>query len=117
MAPEGTRSSTSQLQPAKDGTATLALRSGAQILPVGVTGTHRVISHLKRFTRVPIHLSIGKPFKLQSSTGNAKISREEMSAITTQMMYRLAAQLPPEFRGVYSNIEEAQNDFLVSVSR
>lgn len=115
MAPEGTRSPTYQLQPAKDGMAILALRSGAQIVPVGITGTHLVRHHLKKLRRAPIHLSIGKPFRLKSSTGPAKVSREEMTAITTQMMGRLAAQLPPEFRGVYRETEELTDTFLVPV--
>ena len=40
--PEGTRSPDGQLQEAKDGLATLALRSGAPILPIGVSGTDQV---------------------------------------------------------------------------
>ena len=115
MAPEGTRSPSYQLQPAKDGATILALRSGAQVLPIGVTGTHRVKAHLQKLKRVPIHLSIGRPFWLQSSEGNGRLSRDALPAATKQMMYRLAAQLPPEFRGVYGNVEEAQETYLVPV--
>ena len=108
MAPEGTRSPAYQLQTVKDGAAILAWRSGAQLLPIGVTGTHRVKAHWLKLKRAPVHLSIGQPFCLQSPGGHNRVSREEMSAMTKQMMYRLAAQLPPEFRGVYSNIKNAK---------
>ncbi len=113
MAPEGTRSPTYQMQPAKDGATILALRSGAQVLPIGVTGTHRVKDYLRKLKRVPIQLSIGRPFWLQSPAGDGRLSREALPIATKQMMYRLAAQLPPEFRGVYSNVEDAQETYLV----
>ncbi len=113
LAPEGTRSPTCQMQPAKDGAVMLALRSNAQIVPIGVTGTHRVKAHWAKLKRPRIQLSVGKPFRLQSLSGNNRLSRSELSAVTEQMMYRLAAQLPPEFRGVYSNVETAAESHLV----
>lgn len=116
MAPEGTRSRTHQMQPARDGATMLALRSGAPIVPIGVTGTHWVKAHWLRLKRPPIRLSVGKPFRVQlPSSGNGRFSRQEISAITQEAMYRLAAQLPPEFRGVYGNSEEAPESYLVSV--
>jgi 1-acyl-sn-glycerol-3-phosphate acyltransferase len=107
MAPEGTRSPTYQMQPAKDGAVILALRGDAPLIPIGLTGTHQVKANWLRFRRAPIRLSIGEPFRLQPSAGAARLSRAEISALTTQAMLRLAAQLPPEFRGVYSNEETA----------
>lgn len=116
MAPEGTRSRTHQMQPARDGASLLALRSGAPVVPIGVTGTHRVKEHWLRLKRPPIHLSVGKPFRVQPpSSGNGRFSREEMSAITQEAMYRLATQLPPEFRGVYGNREAISEAYLVPV--
>ena len=116
MAPEGTRSRTHQMQPARDGGTLLALRSGAPIVPIGVTGTHRVREHWLRLKRPPIRLLVGKPFRVQlSSSRNGRFSRQEVSAITEEAMYRQAAQLPPEFRGVYGNLEEAPESYLVTV--
>jgi len=37
--PEGTRSKTGELGPAEEGAAVLALRSGAPVVPAGITGT------------------------------------------------------------------------------
>lgn len=115
LAPEGTRSPTYQMQPAKDGAVILALRSQALIVPVAITGTHQIKAHWKAFKRPPIHCLVGKPFRLQPSSDNGRPSRSEISAMTEQVMYRLAAQLPPEFRGVYSDVEAATDTHLVLV--
>lgn len=116
MAPEGTRSRTYQLQPAKDGATMLALRSGAPIIPIGVIGTHRVRTYWLKLRRPPVHLSVGEPFWVHSPpSSNGRLPREKVSAITQEAMCRLAAQLPPEFRGVYGNLEEAQESHPVSM--
>lgn len=115
MAPEGTRSHTHQMQPARDGAILLALHSGAPIVPIGVTGTHRVKEYWLRLKRPPIYLSVGRPFRVQPPSNNGRFSRQEVSAITQEAMYRLAAQLPLEFRGVYSNPDKTGTSFLVSV--
>lgn len=112
LAPEGTRSPTHQMQPARDGAAMLALRSGAAILPVGITGTHRAKACWRRLKRCSVALSVGKPFKLVSAAGK-KASREELAELTTQMMHRLAAQLPPDYQGAYSRPEVAPADGLI----
>ena len=111
VAPEGTRSENQQLQPGKDGATILALRSGAPIVPIGVTGTHEIMAHFKRLKRPPIHLSVGHPCYLQPQS-SGRPSREEISAMTNEIMYRLAAQLPPEYRGVYCDVDEFTFQFL-----
>jgi 1-acyl-sn-glycerol-3-phosphate acyltransferase len=103
LAPEGTRSRNYQMQPAKDGAIILALRSEAVILPIGITGTHQVKANWLRGRRAPIRLSIGAPFRPEPPSGASRPSREEISALTTQAMIRVAEQLPPEFRGVYGD--------------
>lgn len=107
LAPEGTRSLTYQMQPAKDGAVILALRGDAVMIPIGITGTHQVKANWLRGRRAPVRLSIGEPFRLQPSSAANRLSRTEISALTTQAMLRVAAQLPPEFRGVYSSAEQA----------
>jgi len=114
LAPEGTRSRNCQLQPGKDGAVVLALRTNAAIVPVGVTGTQLVESHWKRLRRAPIRLSIGKPFRLRPSSANGQGRRDDTEAMTREVMYRLARQLPEAWRGVYANAEEATEIYLVS---
>jgi 1-acyl-sn-glycerol-3-phosphate acyltransferase len=112
MAPEGTRSSTYQLQPGKEGAAMIALRGEAVIVPIGITGTHQIRANLIRFKRAPVRLVIGRPFRLRSTSANGRSNRVEMAAMTQELMYRLARQLPAEFRGVYANLEAATETYL-----
>ena len=62
--PEGTRSWTGALQPAKDGVTLLALRTGAPILPVGVADTDRFWPRGRKLWRVGgrISMTVGEPF-------------------------------------------------------
>ncbi|MFN8485124.1 MAG: lysophospholipid acyltransferase family protein [Anaerolineae bacterium] len=99
IAPEGTRSKTGQLQQGHSGAVVLATRANAPIVPVGVWGQKALWSELMRLRRPRIGLSYGKPFRF---AGAARPSRDELDAMTVEMMYRIAAQLPPEWRGVYA---------------
>jgi len=75
---------------------------------VGITGTERLGSVLRVFNPTGrIRMSIGEPFELPPIEG--KPSKPEMEAITTMIMRRIAAQLPPEYRGVYS-LEDPTGD-------
>ncbi len=42
-----------------------------------------------------------------------KFSREDVSNITDEIMYTLATMLPPEYRGVYSEIQNFAPKYLV----
>ncbi len=114
LAPEGTRSKDYKMQPAKDGAAMLALRGNAKILPIAITGTNEIKTHWTRLRRIPITLTVGTPFEVQLPNGRRRPSHDEMAMLTDQVMYRVAALLPPEYRGVYSNIENIADTNLVS---
>jgi 1-acyl-sn-glycerol-3-phosphate acyltransferase len=116
LAPEGTRSPTKQLQAGKAGTILLALRSKATIVPVGVTGTEQLKGYWQRLKRGRISVSIGKPFQFCPSDPAGRVSRMETEAMITEAMYRLAAELPPEYRGVYQNMAEATETYLTQVA-
>lgn len=115
MAPEGTRSPTYQLQPGKEGAAMIALRGEAVLVPVGITGTHRIKTHLVRFKRAPVRLAFGPPFRLHSASGQGRSRRAETAAMTQELMYRVAGQLPPEFRGVYADLHQATSVYLTPI--
>ena len=98
--PEGTRSP-GALSEASDGLTYLALRSGAPILPVAITGTERVRGMAKiAFHFQRLRVVIGEPFTLPVVEG--RIGREVLHYPTDQVMERIAALLPPEYRGVYA---------------
>jgi len=64
--PEGSRSPTGELQTPKDGLAVLALRTGATIVPIGISNTDRVWPKGRPIPRPGGHatMRVGEPFKL-----------------------------------------------------
>jgi len=97
--PEGTRNKRGiGLQPAHPGAALLALRTGAPVLPVGITGTERIhgLSVLLQHPRITV--SIGEPLRLARPS---RIDRAAVEEATATIMRAIAAQLPPEYRGVW----------------
>ncbi len=99
IAPEGTRSRTGALQQGKPGVAFLAARTGATIVPVGITGTQHMLRDFKRLRRMRVRIVYGKPFRLPKE---GRLSSEELQKATALIMSRIAALLPPEYQGVYA---------------
>ncbi len=98
--PEGKRNPGS-LGEGVDGLTYLALRSGAPILPVAITGTERAPT----LWRIPFHfqrlrVAIGEPFCLPAVEG--RVDRRELRAMTARIMTRIAELLPPAYRGCYA---------------
>ena len=98
MFPEGSRSESTQLQLALRGSALIASRSGAPILPAAIIGTER-LKGLGWISRPRIAVNFGKPFYLPKS--GAKVTKEELLENTDFVMQRIAELLPSEYRGVY----------------
>lgn len=100
--PEGTRSPTGVLQEAKEGTAILALRTGARILPVGIVGTGSVWPRGRALPRPGgrVALRVGDPFTL-GAVGTGSARRAGQQAATGEIMHRIAELLPPAQRGAY----------------
>ncbi|HBY98986.1 MAG: 1-acyl-sn-glycerol-3-phosphate acyltransferase [Ardenticatenaceae bacterium] len=105
MAPEGTRGGT-VLKTGHGGVALLAARSGAPVIPVGITGQEHFLPNLKHLRRTPIRVSIGAPFHLDA--GTRKPPREILQAMTEELMGRLAIQLPLEYRGEYQTLRNSE---------
>ena len=97
MAIEGTRSRTGGLQPGKTGPAFLASRTHIPIVPGAIWGTEKIISNLKRLKRSQVHIRIARPFYLPEG----RATMEQLEQYTDQIMLKIAALLPPEYRGVY----------------
>ena len=102
MFPEGTRSRTGGLTKGHAGTALIALRTGAPILPIAITGTEGIgwpWLFLKPRSIRHVKVVIGKPFHLPPVE---RINNESTAQATELIMRRIAALLPPEYRGVYA---------------
>ena len=110
VAPEGTRNKTGKLLRAQPGVAMLALHSKAPIIPIVHWGGENFMSNLKRLRRTDFHIRVGRPFHIQTS--GERIGREGRQQIVDEMMYQLAALLPEEYRGEYSDMSKATTKFL-----
>ena len=100
LLPEGTRNKSGiGMQPAHPGAALLALRSGAPVVPVGLTGTERIHGLGILLKRPLITVAIGPPLQLERP---ARIDRAAVEAASAQIMRAIASQLPPAYRGVWS---------------
>lgn len=98
--PEGTRSKTHTLGKAHSGIGMIALRAGVPVVPVAIWGSENA---LKRFgARVTIAYDEPIIFKPKGT----KVTREDIDNTTETIMHKIAAMLPPQYRGVYSEIEQ-----------
>lgn len=103
MFPEGTRSRTGGMSEGHPGTAIIAMRSGAPILPVAITGSEKIgwpWIFLKPFGVPHIKVVIGKPFHLPEYE---RTTSEAAVEATTIIMSKVAELLPPKYRGVYAD--------------
>ena len=98
--PEGRRSLGARLEPAFSGITLIASRSGAPILPIGITGTEEIKGITWMIRRPQITVNIGCPFYLPAVSG--RLSKSELAERTSSVMERIAELLPAEYHGNYS---------------
>jgi len=101
LAPEARMSLTGALERARQGAAYLALSSGAPVLPVAITGTETVSSDLKRLRRPRLTVTFGEVIITPPRASKPQARRQQLAEFTDEIMYLIAALLPPEYRGVY----------------
>ena len=108
IAPEATRGP--QLKRGKEGIAYLASRSQVPVVPVAIEGTEGFPA--PRFSAAwkgsGATVKFGKPFKYREQYKRA--DREQFRKMTDEAMYLLSEMLPPERRGVYSDLENASQE-------
>ena len=102
--PEGTRSRDGALQPARDGVAVLALRTGAPIVPVGIAGSYE---RWPRGQKIPhpgghVTVRVGTPFRLADELPEGLDRKRATPLATDLIMHRIAALLPERQRGSYA---------------
>jgi 1-acyl-sn-glycerol-3-phosphate acyltransferase len=103
IAPEGGIWAGGGLRPPRAGAAFLATRTQARILPLGIDGATEVFPCLRRGRRARLTVRIGRPFGPFRTTGRGQERRCQLDEIGHQIMREIAALLPPEHRGYYSN--------------
>jgi 1-acyl-sn-glycerol-3-phosphate acyltransferase len=110
VAPEGTRSGNGHLQRGNPGTVLLALRSNAPLLPLVSYGGERFWQSISHLRRTDMHIAVGQPFYL--APPEARVTRQVRQQMMDEIMYQMAALLPPAYRGVYSDLASATETYL-----
>jgi 1-acyl-sn-glycerol-3-phosphate acyltransferase len=110
VAPEGTRSGHGRLQRGRPGIVLLALHSGTPLLPLVYYGGELFWHNLARLRRTDFHIVVGQPFYLDA--GGIKVTRQVRQQMIDEVMYQMAALLPPAYRGVYSDLAAATETYL-----
>ncbi len=82
--PEGTRSEDGSLLPFKKGGFTLAMKSGCDIVPVAIIGSHRIVKKgYYRINKGAIELAFGRPI---SVSGFSKRNMEDLMSLVKKAM-------------------------------
>jgi 1-acyl-sn-glycerol-3-phosphate acyltransferase len=93
-----------------------ALRSGAPIIPVGISGSEAFEHSGAIFKRSKVTVTIGQPFSF--SKGEGKLTRDQLTQSADQIVERIAELLPKEYRGVYGESDSIKgNTGVVSGSK
>jgi len=101
IAPEGTRSSQSQLLQGKSGTALLAIRTGVPVVPVGITGTNKGIRNTLLLRRPRFTVTFGEPLVFPPLDRDGR--EEALQRATDEIMCQIAALLPQSYWGFYKD--------------
>lgn len=102
ITPEGTRSKVGYLIEGRPGVSYLAAKLRIPILPAGISGSFDPVffGHLKRFRKPNVAVNVGKPFTLPPLSFHER--DQDLQRFTDEIMCRIAALLPEEYRGFYT---------------
>lgn len=110
VSPEGTRTNDGKLIRGQTGIVLLAIKSGVPILPIVFCGNEKFKENIKKLKRTHIKLEVGKPFYVVNN--HTYPHKEERQAITDEIMYQVAALIPEDYRGYYSDLSKATTEYL-----
>jgi 1-acyl-sn-glycerol-3-phosphate acyltransferase len=110
ITPEGTRSHHGRLQRGKPGAVLMATRSGVPVWPIACYGGETFTDNLKHGQRTDYHVVVGDPFTVNGN--GTRITAPIRQQIMDEMMYQIAALLPPAYRGYYKDVSSATEEYL-----
>ncbi|MGH2496236.1 MAG: lysophospholipid acyltransferase family protein [Ktedonobacteraceae bacterium] len=102
--PEGTRSKNRQLGQGHVGLGMIALRAAVPVVPVAIWGSENTFKKL----RPDVTISYGEPVLLIPK--GKKMTREDIEDATNEVMRRIAAMMPPSYRGMYGDVPAQSSD-------
>ena len=106
MFPEGTRSRTGTIGKPHPGTALIALRSGATVLPCAIVGTEQLSKPLNLLRKPRISIQIGEPIAV---TQTRRPTEEQVSALTDQIFEAIRSMLPSRYMAPYTETDGSDN--------
>ncbi|MCS6907821.1 MAG: lysophospholipid acyltransferase family protein [Anaerolineales bacterium] len=101
IAPEGTRSGDGRLRKGHSGIVWLAMKSKAPILPLAFYGAENYWRKLRNLRKIPFRVRVGEPFIIEPPS--EPLNQRLRAQITDEIMVRIAALLPPAYRGIYAH--------------
>ncbi|MCB1030807.1 MAG: 1-acyl-sn-glycerol-3-phosphate acyltransferase [Acidimicrobiales bacterium] len=106
--PEGTRSRDGRLYRGHTGPARLALRTGAPIIPIGITGAREVMPPDAKFPtlRLPVTIRFGKPIDVTRYM-DRQDDRLLLRQIIDEVMYEIRELSGQEYVDEYANKKRA----------
>jgi 1-acyl-sn-glycerol-3-phosphate acyltransferase len=102
--PEGTRSRSGALGEPHAGVGMLALRTGAPVVPIAISGTDQVSPSKMLWRRPRIIVHVGEPIPSERVSGALRGAAQEY---TERVMDAIAALLPEEQRGRFASTGNA----------
>lgn len=109
LSPEGTRNRARGLNRAQPGIVTLALHSGAPLLPLANWGGEDFRRNLGKLKRTDFFIRVGRAFTLD--THGERVTAALRQKIADDLMYKVAALLPEKYRGVYADLDRGSGDY------
>lgn len=91
------------LRPPRPGSAFLATRTQALVLPVGLDGLPDILPSLRRFKRATVTIRIGKVIGPFSSSAKGREGRAKIDRVGETILRAIGELILPESRGVYSD--------------
>ena len=91
------------LRPPRPGSAFLATRTQARVLPVGLDGLPEIFPSLRRLRRATITVRIGKPIGPFAASASGRAGREDLDAVGDTILRAIAELVPAQSRGMYSD--------------
>lgn len=90
--PEGSRNHGDTIGEIFDGAAWLAARTGAQVIPIGLTGTESALAEgTKGISRSHVGVVVGDPIPAPTGPGGKRANRAQMSEFTAALRPQLQA--------------------------
>jgi len=92
MFPEGSRRSGEVVDDLLEGVAFLSARTGAPIVPVGISGTARAMPKGAVFPKpIGVTVSVGEPVEPESRSAGGRVARSQVHRLTAALQERLQA--------------------------